>query len=482
MITGNLQKLLVFVGALLLATAGMTAAAELSPLENLGKQLFIDDSLSNPPGQSCASCHAQETGGTGPDSAVNAAGAVEPGVVHTRAGNRKPPTSAYGGFTPVLHKCGDMGGCDMGGCDMGGCGMGGGGMGGGGMGGGGMGGGGGMMGDTFAGGLFWDGRATGWTLDDPLAEQAMGPFLNPLEMNNPNAKFVCLNVMRTDYAVLFEEVWGPGSLDCVKDVSGTYERIARSIAAYERSAEVNPFNSRFDGFWRQVEAKREVPRSGIPTVWAINGMNWGKFKGLGLTDTELAGLVVFNNKGKCSTCHPLRPMRGSSYPLFTDFRYHNLGVPKNHLNPFYDMPRPWNPDGKNWIDRGLGDFLAKTAGMKDTGGTSRDYTAYAAENYGKHRTPTLRNIDLRPTTEFVKAFGHNGYFKSLQEIIHFYNLRDVLPVCDVPDPPKDGMGGATCFPPPEVAENINRTDMGDLKLNQLEGMALIRFLQTLSDE
>ena len=64
-----------------------------------------------------------------------------------------------------------------------------------------------MMAGTFVGGLFWDGRATGWTLGDPLAEQAMGPFLNPLEMNNPNAKHVCLNIMRTDYAVLFEEVW-----------------------------------------------------------------------------------------------------------------------------------------------------------------------------------------------------------------------------------------------------------------------------------
>jgi cytochrome c peroxidase len=475
----------------------------LEPIEELGKALFFDASLSNPPGQSCAACHGPEAGGTGPDSAVNATGAVEPGVVHTRAGNRKPPTFAYGGFTPILHKCGGnagdcmsggMGGDGTGGGGMGSGGMGsggmsggmsgggmsGGGMSGGGMGGGGMGGGG-MMADTFAGGIFWDGRATGWTLGDPLAEQAMGPFLNPLEMNNPNAKFVCLNVMRTGYAVLFEEVWGPGSLDCVKNVSGTYERIARSIAAYERSAEVSPFNSRFDEFWRQVEAKRAVPRSGIPAVWAINGMNWVKFKGLGLTDAELAGLAVFNGKGKCSTCHLLQPMHGSSYPLFTDFRYHNLGVPKNPMNPFYAMPRPWNPDGANWVDQGLGGFLAKTAGMKDAAGTSRDYTEYAADNYGKHRTPTLRNADLRPAPTFVKAFGHNGYFKSLQEIIHFYNLRDVLPVCEVPDPPKDRMGGATCFPPPEVAENINRTDMGSLGLTPQEGMALIGFLKTLSD-
>ncbi len=404
------------------------------------------------------------------------AGAVEPGAVHTRAGNRKPTTTAYAGFTPILHKCD----CTMGPCPE--CGMGGGGMGGGGMGGG-MGGGGmgGMPPDSFVGGLFWDGRATGWSLGDPLAEQAMGPFLNPLEMNNPNAMLVCLKLALGGYQPLFEEVWGTGSLDFVKDVDGTYELIARSIAAYERSAEVTPFSSKFDAFWRNVAAIRSVPRSGVPPVWAINGMNMARFAGLGLTPNELAGLAVFNTKGNCSTCHPLQPMHGSPYPLFTDFRYHNLGVPKNPANPFYDMPRRWNPDGDQWIDRGLGGFLAKTAGATDAYGMDRDYSAYAQENLGKHRTPTLRNVDMRPAPEFVKAFGHNGYFKSLPEIIHFYNLRDVLPMCDVPDPPKDAMGGATCFPPPEVPENVNRADMGNLGLTPPEGMALILFMKTLTD-
>jgi cytochrome c peroxidase len=174
-------------------------------------------------------------------------------------------------------------------------------------------------------------------------------------------------------------------------------------------------------------------------------------------------------------------MHGSPFPLFTDFRFHNLGMPKNPLNPYYDMPRKWNPDGADWVDIGLGGFLETTTGIIDTFGIPRDYVTYAAENYGKHRTPTLRNVDLRPTPEFVKAYGHNGYFNSLPEIVHFYNLRDVLPVCTVPDPPLDAMGGATCFPPPEVAENINRVDMGALGLTPQQGMALIAFLKTLSD-
>jgi cytochrome c peroxidase len=344
-------------------------------------------------------------------------------------------------------------------------------MGGGGMGGGGMGG---AMQDAFVGGMFWDGRASGWSLGDPLAEQAMGPFLNPLEQNNPNAKHVCLNVLRTGYATEFEEVWGAGSLDCVKDVAGTYERIARSIAAYERSAEVSAFNSRFDAFWKNSEGK-------MPPVPMINMMNWSRFKNRGLTDMELQGLVIFNTKGKCSTCHLLQPMAGSRFPLFTDFRYHNLGMPANPENPYYDMPRQWNPKGEKWVDQGLGAFLAKTAGMTDSSGASVDYSALAAQNMGKHKTPTLRNVDKRPGADFVKAFGHNGYFKSLQEIVHFYNLRDVLPLCDTPNPPKDAMGGATCFPAPEVAENINRVDMGNLGLTPQEGMALIQFMKTLTD-
>jgi cytochrome c peroxidase len=198
----------------------------------------------------------------------------------------------------------------------------------------------------------------------------------------------------------------------------------------------------------------------------INGMNWSKFRGKGLTDTELKGLAVFNTKGKCSDCHWLQPMHGSPYPLLTDFRYHNLGMPRSPENPFYGMPRRWNPDGESWIDAGLGGFLASTD----------DYGEFAAENMGKHKTPSLRNVDKRPYPEFVKAYGHNGYFKSIAEIVHFYNLRDVLPVCD-----GEGVPGATCFPAPEVSENVDRTRLGNLELTPEEGMALIQFLKTLDD-
>jgi cytochrome c peroxidase len=113
--------------------------------------------------------------------------------------------------------------------------------------------------------MFWDGRATGWILGDPLAEQAQEPFLNPLEQNNPNARMVIFKVSMSEYAGLFEEVWGPGSLDFIDDVEGTYENIARSISAYESSAEVNPFTSKYDyNLTGEVELTAEEARAHEP--------------------------------------------------------------------------------------------------------------------------------------------------------------------------------------------------------------------------
>jgi cytochrome c peroxidase len=369
-------------GAVFGLIATSTTANGLTPIEELGKNLLFDSALSTPPVQSCATCHAPETGFTGPDSAINELQAVYPGAVFKRFGNRKPPTIAYGGDSPVLSYDEDE--------------------------------------SVWIGGMFWDGRATGWTLGDPLAEQAQGPFLNPLEQNNPNSKLVCLKVAQSTYAPLFVDVWGPGSLDCIADVVGTYERIARSIAAYERSPEVNPFSSKYDYYLK-----------GQAT----------------LTEQEEDGLELFEGKAMCSACH--------IPPLFTDFTYDNIGVPKNPDNPFYKMPRKWNPDGKKWVDPGLGGFL-KAAG--------RSTDVYLAE-WGKHKVPTLRNVDKRPYPGFVKAYGHNGVFKSLEEIVHFYNTRDVEE-----------------WPDPEVAVNVNTDELGDLGLTPEEEAAIVAFMKTLTDD
>ncbi|HLB69757.1 MAG: cytochrome C [Candidatus Methanoperedens sp.] len=372
--------------ALLAASAGIAAA--LSDEEKLGKKLFFDSDLSEPRGQSCADCHGIEVGFTGPESDTNAHGAVYEGAVPGRFGNRKPPTTAYAGDSPVLH----------------------------------------MDEEVWMGGMFWDGRATGWTLGDPLAEQAQGPFLNPLEQNNPSEKAVIDKVMSSSYSDLFKKVCGDKNNDY-------YDCIGRTIAAYERSKEVSPFSSKYD-YYLEGKAK--------------------------LTEQEKKGLDLFKGKGKCDKCHVIE----GSKPVFTDFTYDNLGVPRNPENPFYNMAE-FNPLGAAWVDAGLGEFLA----------TMKDYRKFSRDNYGKQKVPTLRNVDKRPAPDFVKAYAHNGYFKSLKEIVHFYNTRDILPVCGF----EGSVPGKNCWPLPELALNMNTEELGDLGLSDKEESAIVAFMMTLSD-
>ena len=149
--------------------------------------------------------------------------------------------------------------------------------------------------------------------------------------------------------------------------------------------------------------------------------------------------------------------------LFTDFSFDNLGVPKNPKNPFYDMDEvylddgtPINPLGDAWVDYGLGGFLADHP--------DPDWQAMAAENMGKHKVPTLRNVAKANGKKFPKAYMHNGVFKSLKEVVHFYNTRDV-----------------EVWPPPEVAENVNTDELGNLGLTDEEEDAIVEFMKTLSD-
>ncbi len=397
----------------------------------LGKAMFFDKGLSANGTQACAACHAPEAGFVGADSAINAGGAVYEGAIPNRYGNRKPPTSAYAGDSPNLHQD--------------------------------------ENGDWF-GGMFWDGRATGDRLGDPLVEQAQGPFLNPLEQALANAQVLCERVKKASYAQLFEQVWGAGTLDCAKDANGVYEKVARSVAAYEESPEVNPFSSKFDLFWDNALAKGKDPSKIVcgmgPQGCGAGGNNpnrWSMYRGLGLTDQELTGLAVFNDRAACSSCHTLTAEPGK-HPLFTDFGYDNIGVPKNPANPFYKMPKAWNPDGKNWVDYGLGGYL------RDAGQPAEVYEP----QLGKQKVPTLRNVDLRPAADTVKAYGHNGYFKSLNDIVLFYHWRGCM---------GGGMGGGmdgcmgNMFDAPEVPETVATLNM--FPRPQVDN--IVAFLKTLSD-
>lgn len=374
---------------ILLALLASTAAAQtptLTPREQLGKLIFFDANLSVNHNQSCAACHAPDAGWTGPDGSTNAHGAVYEGSIPGAFGDRKPPSAAYATQSPILsvNKKG-----------------------------------------LFTGGNFWDGRATGEILGSPSAEQALGPFLNPVEQALPSAAEVVARVCSASYGDLFRAVWGDSACDPT-NVRLAYDDIGYSIAAYEASREVNAFSSRFD---------------------------YGK-----LTTQEQRGYALFRGKGKCAKCH----IANGQKPLFTDYTFDNLGVPKNPENPVYNV-KP------TFVDLGLGGYLA----------TRSDYAAYAEANLGKQKVPTLRNV-AKGAPDLVKAYTHNGYFKTLEGIVHFYNTRDVLPVCPGDYTEAQALA-ANCWPAPEVAANVNRTELGKLGLTPDEEAAIVAFLRTLSD-
>jgi cytochrome c peroxidase len=210
-----------------------------------------------------------------------------------------------------------------------------------------------------------------------------------------------------------------------------YDNIALSIAAFEASTEANGFSSKFD--------------------LALQGT-------VELTEEEQRGQDLFHGEGKCHKCHP----DAGQQPLFTNFTFDNLGIPQNPENPAGIAP--------DFVDPGLGGFL-KNAGYPPE--------VYEGE-WGRHKSPTLRNLDLRPDEGFVKAYGHNGYFKTIRGIVHFYNTRDVKTKC--PDLYTEAEAlAADCWPRPEVSENLNTAEMGDLGLTPEEEDAIVAFLRTLSD-
>jgi cytochrome c peroxidase len=391
--------------------------ATASQYEQLGEAIFFDMDLSINQNQSCASCHDPAWGFTGPIAAFNAEGAVYEGSIAGRFGDRKPPSAAYATVSPILY----------------------------------------FGKDGFVGGNFWDGRATGEKLGNPAADQAQGPFLNPKEQGLPDMACVVYRVSRASYKGLYDQAFPGNSLSSIAfptDVEtvcateGTtvslsasdrdavyqeYDRIALAIAGYEGSPVVNAFTSKFD-------------------AWRGGG-------GARLTKDELRGFSLFQGKGKCQRCHP----SAGKEPLFTDFTYDNLGVPANLKNPAL-LADP------SFVDKGLGGFL-QAAGYP---------ASVWMEEMGKVKVPTLRNVDRRPMGGgMVKAYMHNGVFKSLKEVVHFYNTRDVLPDCaTVTGPP---VIGTNCWPAPEIAQNVNTDELGDLGLTADEEDAIVAFLKTLSD-
>jgi len=139
-------------------------------------------------------------------------------------------------------------------------------------------------------------------------------------------------------------------------------------------------------------------------------------------------------------------------------------------DPFGFTP---NPVGFAFTDLGVGLFLRSLSGTNP----NADWTPLAPQFDGKMQVSTARNVDMRPCPTFVKAFMHNGYLKSLKEVVHFYNTRDTLGECT-------GVPGeiekVTCWPPPEVPATVDMT-VGKLGLSPTEEDQIVAFLKTLTD-
>ncbi len=421
---------IVLAAALLSVSAKADPLAD--PLADLGKILFFSSELSVNGTQSCGSCHDPKAGFTASDPAANLGGGVMEGAIPGLFGNRKPPSIAYGSLAPVFHH--DMREVEI-------------------------------LGEmqeelTFVGGAFWDGRARGHVTGTALADQALAPFVNPLEMAMPHKGCVVLRACQmagglSDKAMC-DLVAGAGIDEKCRDplakivmfgpARGAAEtgvvEIARAIAAFERSPEVVRFSSRFD--------------------------DWQAGRGT-LSDQERAGLDLFSAGANCSFCHAVTPNAEGGPPLFTDFTFSNIGLPRNAQNPYYDQDS--NAEGQDWVDAGLSAVLERDA----------VYKKYALGQKGSFKVPTLRNLDAKPGPDGTRSYGHNGYFKTIEGIVHFYNTRDALPRCASNLATEAEALAQNCWPAPEIASNVNTVKIGDLRLTAQQEADVVAFLKTLTD-
>jgi cytochrome c peroxidase len=316
-------------------------------VETLGKLMNFDLNISPFKNTACASCHMPYAGFSGPIPSVNLTMIAYPGSEHYRAAKRTAQRYTYSPDFPVLEYNATVS----------------------------------QPGVTalFFGGNFWDGRATGYELQSPDAEQAQHPPVDPLEMGNPDTACIAYKLSQAVYRPLFEEIWGDsfdirfpyntgqicttpngaaifnGSTTPVQlspsdrtKANNIYNHWAQSISFYERSTNVSAFTSKFDAFLA------------------------GNYT---MTSDEAAGYALFNGKGNCNSCHldgvsttltSSQTDTGTNSllrPLFTCFGYANEGLPLNpRIALFYETTPDFfgytpNPYGFGYRDLGFGNFL-----------------------------------------------------------------------------------------------------------------------------
>jgi cytochrome c peroxidase len=453
-------------------------------VEVLGKLMNFDLNISPFKNTACASCHMPYAAFSGPIPSVNLTMIAYPGSFHYRAAKRTAQRYTYSADFPVLEYNSTQ--------------------------------------DAFFGGNFWDGRATGYMLLNPAANQAQGPPVDPLEQGFPDTACIAFRLSTAVYVTLFEEVWGdqftikwPKNTEQICDTPGEaaifggsttpvplspadrakanniYDHWGQSLAKYETSNRISPFTSKFDASLASPPAYT-------------------------LTADEMAGYQLFNGKGNCNSCHldgvstnlsPSQSDTGTNNqtrPLFTCFGYTNVGLPLNpRIALFYETTPDFfgfnpNPDGFGYRDLGIGTFLR--SGPQSWANPNSAWVPLAPTWDGRFQTLTARNVALTPpqcpTTEagqvdskgnpipyFQKEFFHNGYIKSLKQLVHFYNTRDAFPLSSPVTSghcPSGTTERVNCWPEPEVLNNEDMT-VGKLGLTDTEENQIVAFLQTLTD-
>jgi cytochrome c peroxidase len=442
----------------------------------LGKLMNFDSNISPLRNEACGFCHMPYAGFSGPIPSVNLTMVAYPGTFHFRAGKRTAQRYTYSPDFPVLEYNTAQG--------------------------------------VFFGGNFWDARSTGYKLQSADAEQAQHPPVDTQEMGFPDTACIAFRLSKAVYRPLFELVWGmdfdirwPGDTEKIcatpggaasfggsttpirlslKDrtkANNIYDHWGQSISKYERSNRLSPFTSKFDAFLKGTYT---------------------------LTADEMAGYNLFKGKANCNSCHldgrstALTPDQtdtgaaSSTRPLFTCFGYANLGLPLNPRVALFYQTTPDrfgftpNPYGFGYRDLGLGTFLRSAANPNS------QWVQFAQPSDGQMQTSTARDVAMTPpqcpTTEagqvdangsaipyFQKEFFHNGYIKSLKQLVHFYNTRDVFAFkvtsghC-----PAGKTEKVDCWPMPEVPNNIDMT-FGNLGLTDQQENQIVTFLQALSD-
>jgi cytochrome c peroxidase len=278
------------------------------------------------------------------------------------------------------------------------------------------------------GGLFWDGRV------NTLEQQANGPLFDPAEMAAGTPERVAQTLRRSGYQDDFQRLFGP---NVFQHPGLLLDEALFAISRYQiESTEFHPFTSKFDA-WLAGRAR--------------------------FTPAELRGYLAFNdpNQGNCAACHLDKPTADGLPPLFTDFQYEALGVPRNATIPANRDPK--------YFDLGIcGPFRTDL----------REQSQYC----GMFLTPSLRNVATR------HEFFHNGVLHSLRQVLDWYVNRDLQPARFYPH---DAAGHIVKFDdiPERYRGNIDTVDApfnrrpGDapaLSTAQIDDV--IAFLGTLTDD